>query len=204
MKTLPVRCPSAQWQPDGLTICANKWFLGAGFLGAPPISLTRGVGHLGRTGELATYCGSLFQRWNKDPQHVASSPFSLVYFNFESYIRNSLQALRFRLLYIIYVIVVYVFVLVDYSLYIIIYVCVYIYIYNVAFVEASNSYDFNPQVTGPASFANVHMDVLFLHSPGLASRRRGATVLPTHPWTSSMLVSILYVCALLADLPRAR
>ena len=30
---------SAQWQPDGLTIHANKWFLGAGFLGAPPISL---------------------------------------------------------------------------------------------------------------------------------------------------------------------
>ena len=27
------------WQPDGLTIHAKKWFLGAGFLGAPPISL---------------------------------------------------------------------------------------------------------------------------------------------------------------------
>ena len=30
---------SVQWQPDGLTIHAKKWFLGAGFLGAPPISL---------------------------------------------------------------------------------------------------------------------------------------------------------------------
>ena len=30
---------SVQWQPDGLTIHINKWFLGAGFLGAPPISL---------------------------------------------------------------------------------------------------------------------------------------------------------------------
>ena len=29
-----------QWQPDGLTIHTNKWFLGAGLLGAPPISLT--------------------------------------------------------------------------------------------------------------------------------------------------------------------
>ena len=33
---------SVQWQPDGLTIHAKKWFLGAGFLGAPPISLTEG------------------------------------------------------------------------------------------------------------------------------------------------------------------
>ena len=32
-----------QWQPDGSTIRANKWFLGAGFLGAPPISLTGGL-----------------------------------------------------------------------------------------------------------------------------------------------------------------
>ena len=30
---------SVQWQPDGLTIHTKKWFLGAGFLGAPPISL---------------------------------------------------------------------------------------------------------------------------------------------------------------------
>ena len=32
-------CPSVQWPPDGLTNHAKKWFLGAGFLGAPPISL---------------------------------------------------------------------------------------------------------------------------------------------------------------------
>ena len=32
---------SVQWQPDGLTIRTQKWFLGAGFLGALPISLTR-------------------------------------------------------------------------------------------------------------------------------------------------------------------
>ena len=32
---------SAQWQPDGWTIHTNKWFLGARFLGAPPISLMR-------------------------------------------------------------------------------------------------------------------------------------------------------------------
>ena len=30
---------SVQWEPDGLTIHTNKWFLGAGFLGAPSISL---------------------------------------------------------------------------------------------------------------------------------------------------------------------
>ena len=39
VKTLLVKCPSVQWQPDGLTIHTKKWFLGAGFLGAPPISL---------------------------------------------------------------------------------------------------------------------------------------------------------------------
>ena len=39
MKPLLVKCPSAQWQPDGLTIRTNKWFLGAGFPVAPPISL---------------------------------------------------------------------------------------------------------------------------------------------------------------------
>ena len=31
---------SAQWQLDSLTIHARKWLLGAGFLGAPPISLS--------------------------------------------------------------------------------------------------------------------------------------------------------------------
>ena len=30
---------SVQWQPDGLTTHTKKWLLGAGFLGAPPISL---------------------------------------------------------------------------------------------------------------------------------------------------------------------
>ena len=39
MTTLLVKCPSVQWEPDGLTIQRRKWFLGAGFLGAPPISL---------------------------------------------------------------------------------------------------------------------------------------------------------------------
>ena len=38
-----VKCPSVQWQPDGLTIRTKKWFLGAGFLGAPPISLRGGI-----------------------------------------------------------------------------------------------------------------------------------------------------------------
>ena len=32
---------SVQWQPDGSTIRTKEWFLGAGFLGAPPISLER-------------------------------------------------------------------------------------------------------------------------------------------------------------------
>ena len=41
VKTLLVKCPSVQWQPDGLTIHTKKWFLGAGFLGAPPISLMK-------------------------------------------------------------------------------------------------------------------------------------------------------------------
>ena len=43
--TLRFVCPpsaSVQWQPDGLTIHTKKWLLGAGFLGAPPISLTPG------------------------------------------------------------------------------------------------------------------------------------------------------------------
>ena len=35
-----VKCPSVQWQPDGLTIHTTEWFPGAGLLGAPPISLT--------------------------------------------------------------------------------------------------------------------------------------------------------------------
>ena len=34
-----VKCPSVQWQPDDLSIRTNKWFLGARFLGAHPISL---------------------------------------------------------------------------------------------------------------------------------------------------------------------
>ena len=34
---------SVQWQPDGLTIHTKKWFLGAGFLRAPPISLNEGL-----------------------------------------------------------------------------------------------------------------------------------------------------------------
>ena len=42
-ETLLVKCASVQWQPDGLTIHNNKWFLGAGFLGAPPISLRSGA-----------------------------------------------------------------------------------------------------------------------------------------------------------------
>ena len=42
--TLLVKCPSVQWQPDGLTIRTEKWLLGAGFLGAPPILL---IGHSG-------------------------------------------------------------------------------------------------------------------------------------------------------------
>ena len=33
---------SVQWQPDGLTIHTNMWFLGAGFLRATPISLKNG------------------------------------------------------------------------------------------------------------------------------------------------------------------
>ena len=40
MKALLVKCPSVQWQPDGLTIHTQRWFLGAGFPGAPPISLS--------------------------------------------------------------------------------------------------------------------------------------------------------------------
>ena len=44
VKALLVKCPSVQWQPDGLTIHTKKRFLGAGFLGAPPISLIRTTG----------------------------------------------------------------------------------------------------------------------------------------------------------------
>ena len=39
MKPLLVKCPSVQWQPDGLKIHTKQWFLGGGSLGAPPISL---------------------------------------------------------------------------------------------------------------------------------------------------------------------
>ena len=42
MKTLLVKCPSVQWQPSGLTVHTKKWFLGAGFLVAPAISLKKG------------------------------------------------------------------------------------------------------------------------------------------------------------------
>ena len=34
VKALLVKCPSVQWQPDGLTIHAEKLILGAGLLGA--------------------------------------------------------------------------------------------------------------------------------------------------------------------------
>ena len=54
MKALLVKCPSVQWQPDGLTIRANKWFLGAGFLGAPPISLTLGTPRFIAEGDIVT------------------------------------------------------------------------------------------------------------------------------------------------------
>ena len=37
-----VKYPCVQWQPDGLTIHTKKWFLGVGYLGAPPISLSEG------------------------------------------------------------------------------------------------------------------------------------------------------------------
>ena len=37
-----VKCPSVQWQSDGLTIHTQQLFLGAGFLGALPISLNQG------------------------------------------------------------------------------------------------------------------------------------------------------------------
>ena len=53
VKTLLVRCPSVQWRPDGLTIHANRWFLGARFLGAPPISLI-GRARLGKPRTSAT------------------------------------------------------------------------------------------------------------------------------------------------------
>ena len=45
-----------QWQPDGLTVHAKKWSLGAGFLGAPPISLTRTRAPGARLQESATTC----------------------------------------------------------------------------------------------------------------------------------------------------
>ena len=52
VKTLLVKCPAVQWQPDGLTLRTQKWFAGAGFLGAPPISLTQGlVGGVGGVGD---------------------------------------------------------------------------------------------------------------------------------------------------------
>ena len=44
MKTLLVKCPPAQWQPDGLTIRTEKWFLKARFPGVPPISFIKGGG----------------------------------------------------------------------------------------------------------------------------------------------------------------
>ena len=46
VKALLVKCPSVQWQPDGLTIHTKRWFLEAGFPGAPPISLIRSAAWL--------------------------------------------------------------------------------------------------------------------------------------------------------------
>ena len=68
--TLRYFCPpnaSVQGQPDGLTIHAKKWFLGAVFLGAPRISLTqsrvshprvRRIRHYMRTCPFARILGS--------------------------------------------------------------------------------------------------------------------------------------------------
>ena len=38
---------SVQWQPNGLTICTKKRFLGARFPGVPPISLKKGISKMG-------------------------------------------------------------------------------------------------------------------------------------------------------------
>ena len=54
VKALLVKCPFVQWQPDDLTIHTNKWFLGAGFLGAPPISLTLGTPRFIAEGDIVT------------------------------------------------------------------------------------------------------------------------------------------------------
>ena len=43
VKAMLVKCPSVQWQPDGLTIHTKKWLLGTRLLGAPPISLRDGA-----------------------------------------------------------------------------------------------------------------------------------------------------------------
>ena len=57
---------SVRWQPGGLTTHTNIWFLGAGFLGAPPISLRS--------------CGTVVRLWYRveslDPQdeHARSDP----------------------------------------------------------------------------------------------------------------------------------
>ena len=50
---------SVQWQPDGLTIHTKEWFLGAGFLGAPPISLRVSIGRPGGVARLHNGCRDL-------------------------------------------------------------------------------------------------------------------------------------------------
>ena len=72
VKSLLVKCPSGQWQPDGLTIRANKWFLGARFLGAPPISRSLYVlfMHIPRKPESFTFLGK--------PTFYAHSPIAYI------------------------------------------------------------------------------------------------------------------------------
>ena len=63
---------SVQWQPDGLTIHTKKWFLGAGFLGAPPISFI--------TPNLPAkipYRDSMAQKFKENPMDVRIPPLEI-------------------------------------------------------------------------------------------------------------------------------
>ena len=62
---------SVQWQPGDLTIHTKKWFLGAGFLGAPPISLMRRPAGRGRGRPGALGAAALrHRRLGKPPVYV--------------------------------------------------------------------------------------------------------------------------------------
>ena len=67
--TLLVKCPSAQWQPDGLTIHTEKWLPGAGFLGTHIYLFVRIL-----QGFLGQHINFLYYRIARSTSHLSQVP----------------------------------------------------------------------------------------------------------------------------------